>query len=106
MGEDKEPTDGRWFFGFLNFKWFVREVRKIYSNEPSYFSKKRLESGAAFTVFLWGMIVYFAVNVRVMEVSDLLMWATPLLIICGYQVNQIQKEKADAKANNTSDSSN
>jgi hypothetical protein len=93
MGEDLEPTDGRWFLGIKNQKWFIREVRKIYSNEKSYFSKKRLESGAAFTIAMHGLIFYFIAHVGTMSVTDLIIWSTPLFLICGYQVNKIQEEK-------------
>ncbi len=93
MGEDVEATDGRLFLGWRNIKWFIREVRKIYSNVDSYFSKKRLESGAAFTIAMWGLIVYFIINVHKMSLTDLMIWLTPLLLIAGYKDKLIQDDK-------------
>lgn len=101
MGEDLEATDGRRFFGWRNTKWFIREVRKIYSNEKSYFSKKRMESGAAFTVAQWGAITWFIVNLRVMTIDTFLLWFGAQMIIVGYNVNKIQVEKeANGKTGN------
>lgn len=93
MGEDLEPTDGRLFFGWKNCKWFVREVRKIYSNEKSYFSKKRLESGAAFTVGQYGMIAWFIANLQTMTNSECLLWAGAEFAITGYYIGKIQEDK-------------
>jgi hypothetical protein len=45
----------KWFFGWFNIKFLIKELVKLYSNEPSYFSKKRVESGIAFIVGQWGM---------------------------------------------------
>ena len=69
----------KWFFGWSNIKWLIKELIKLYGVEISYFSKKRVESGVAFLVGQFGMIYFLMVNIE--------------FAISGYIVSQIQKEK-------------
>jgi hypothetical protein len=82
-----------WFFGWSNIKFLIKELIKLYSNEPSYFSKKRIESGIAFLVGQWGMIYFLVINIDKLTTSDIALWAGVEFAIAGYIVNQIQKEK-------------
>ena len=81
------------FFGWNNFKWLVREIRNIYSNDKSYFSKKRIESGFAFMVGQWGMIFFLIEKHKDLSMGEFLLWATTEFAVSGYLLNQIQKEK-------------
>jgi len=83
----------KYFFGWTNIKWNITEIRNIYSNKPSFFSKKRIESGLAFAIGQWGMIEYFTRKVDTMSSSDLLLWAGVEFTMAGYMISQIQKEK-------------
>lgn len=83
----------KWFFGWSNIKWFISEIGKIYSSKPSFFSKKRIESGIAFFIGQWGMIYYAIVNFEEMTSADITLWAGIEFAIAGYMVTQIQKEK-------------
>jgi hypothetical protein len=76
-------------------KWFFTEVLKIYSIEESYFSKKRIESGVAFTIGQFGMTYFLLQNIEKMSSSDLAIWAGIEFAIAGYIVSQIQKEKTN-----------
>jgi hypothetical protein len=82
-----------WFFGWSNIKFLIKELIKLYSNEPSYFSKKRVESGIAFIVGQWGMIYFLTQNIDKLTTSDIALWAGVEFAIAGYIINQIQKEK-------------
>jgi hypothetical protein len=82
-----------WFFGWSNIKLLIKELIKLYSNEPSYFSKKRVESGIAFIVGQWGMIYFLTQNIDKLTTSDIALWAGIEFAIAGYIINQIQKEK-------------
>jgi hypothetical protein len=82
-----------YFFGWKNIKKFISEILKIYSTEPSKFSKKRIESGIAFVIAQWGMIFFIIKNIGSMDTSDLVMWASVEFAISGYILNHIQKEK-------------
>ena len=83
----------KWFFGWFNIKFLIKELVKLYSNEPSYFSKKRVESGIAFIVGQWGMIYFLVKNIDKLTTSDIALWAGVEFAIAGYIINQIQKEK-------------
>ena len=83
----------KWFFGWFNIKFLIKELVKLYSNEPSYFSKKRVESGIAFIVGQWGMIYFLTQNIDKLTTSDIALWAGVEFAIAGYIINQIQKEK-------------
>ena len=85
------------FFGWNNIKWLMREFLKIYSDEPSYFSKKRIESSVAFAIAQWGMIIFLLNNYTSLSVSEFLIWASSEFVIAGYYVNQIQREKSNLK---------
>jgi hypothetical protein len=84
-----------YFFGWDNIKKFTCEILKIYSSKPSFFSKKRIESGISFVIGQIGMIFFIIEKMPIMTTSDLLMWAGIEFAIAGYIVNQIQKEKKE-----------
>ena len=83
----------KWFFGWSNIKWLIKELIKLYSVEISYFSKKRVESGVAFLVGQFGMIYFLMVNIDKLDSTDIALWASIEFAISGYIVSQIQKEK-------------
>lgn len=76
-----------------NLKWFFREMGMLYSTKPSFFSKKRIESGIAFIIAQLGMIIYFLDHHEKMDMMSMLMWAAAEFTIAGWTISQIQKEK-------------
>lgn len=85
--------DKKYLFGFTNFKFVITNLVNLYSNNKSFFSKKRIESGIAFIIAQWGMIYFMLINIEKMTSSDLAIWAGIEFCVAGYMVNQIQKEK-------------
>ena len=88
--------------GFLKnaiakIRWFFWEMLLIYSSKPSFFSKKRIESGIAFVVAQWGMILFLVKKIDAMTISDILIWAGAEFAVAGYMINQIQKEKTSTE---------
>lgn len=83
----------KYFFGWTNIKFVIKEIIKIYSTKASYFSKKRLESGIAFVIAQWGMIYFLLEKHTIMTSSDLAIWAGIEFAVSGYIINHIQKEK-------------
>ena len=83
----------RYFFGWSNCKWFLRELRDIYSNKNSYFSKKRVESGIAFLIAQWGMIFFLLQKYQTLTMGEFILWAAAEFAVSGYIINKIQKEK-------------
>jgi hypothetical protein len=86
-----------YFFGWENMKWFFSELNKIYSNQPSFFSKKRLESGIAFAIAQWGMIYFLLEKHSSLTMTDMVMWSGVEFAVAGYIIHQIQKEKKEEK---------
>ena len=74
-------------------KWFITEIMKMYSAQPSFFSKKRMESGIAFAIGQWGMIFFLIKSWTDLTMSDLAIWATIEFAVAGYMIKQIQNEK-------------
>ena len=83
----------KYLFGWTNIKWLIKELTKLYSDEKSYFSKKRVESGIAFLIGQWGMVYYIYMNIDKLTSSDIALWAGVEFAVAGYIINQIQKEK-------------
>ena len=85
----------KYFFSWTNLKWVIKELVNLYSDKPSYFSKKRIESSLAFLTGLWGMIYFFIINVDVITTSEVVLWSAVLFGMAGYTVKQIQSEKSN-----------
>ena len=65
----------------------------MYSSKPSFFSKKRVESGIAFAIAQAGMIFFLCVKYKSLHMSEFLWWAAAEFAVAGYMINAIQKEK-------------
>jgi hypothetical protein len=81
------------FFGWTNVKWFIREFGNTYSSQPSYFSKKRIESGISFVIGQTGMILFLIFKYADLTMTDFIMWASLEFAVGGYITYQIQKQK-------------
>ena len=82
--------------------WFFTEMINLWSDKPSYFSKKRVESSMAFIIAQAGMIIYLVKRVDTMDIYEFLMWAGAEFLIAGYTISQIQREKKHNMDNSTS----
>lgn len=87
----------KYFFGWANIKFVIKELVKILTGGKSYFSKKRIEGSIAFMTAIIGMVYFLYKNIETMTTSDIVLWATPLFLIGGYHLHQIQKEKKVSK---------
>ncbi len=76
--------------------WLIKELVKMYSNQDSFFSKKRIESGIAFVAAQWGLIHWLVLHITTLSVSEISLWASIDLAISGYILTKIQAEKKDA----------
>lgn len=91
MEEEKKST--KYFFGWSNIKWLLKEIINIYSVKNSFFSKKRIESGLAFIIAQWGMIFFLIEKHNILTMGEFLLWAAAEFAVSGYIINKIQKEK-------------
>jgi hypothetical protein len=78
---------------WVNIVWFFTELINLWSDKPSYFSKKRVESSIAFIIAQTGMIWYLLAHMSTMDIYQFLMWAGAEFLIAGYTISQIQREK-------------
>ena len=85
----------KYFFGWSNINWGIKELIEIYSTEKSFFSKKRVESGLAFIIAQWGMIFFLLKKHSDLSMTDFVMWVAVEMAVAGYMVHQIQKEKKE-----------
>ena len=84
----------KYFFGWTNIKWFIKEIGEMYSSKKSHFSKKRIESGVAFIIAQWGMIFFLLQKYEALSMGEFILWAAAEFAVSGYIINKIQKEKA------------
>lgn len=83
----------KYFFGWTNIKWFIKEMVNLISNKESYFSKKKFESHIAFIVLEYGLLHWLVININTIKIEDLILWCTVNALISGYNIREIQKEK-------------
>lgn len=89
----------KYFFGWTNIKWILKELINIYSVKNSFFSKKRIESGLAFLIAQWGMIFFLLEKHSELSMGEFLLWAAAEFAVSGYIINKIQSEKKMDKNN-------
>jgi len=97
MKQSKETSVKKNLFSlaFSKVKWLITEIVAIYSGKPSYFSKKRIESGIAFVIAQWGMIYFLLEHHSKLTMGEFLLWAAAEFAVSGYIINKIQSEKKD-----------
>jgi len=93
MEKEKKSTEKKFFFGWNNMKWMLKELLNVYSSKNSYFSKKRIESGLAFIIAQWGMIFFLLEKHATLSMGEFLLWAAAEFAVSGYIINKIQQEK-------------
>lgn len=79
----------------IKIKWFFSELLKMWSDQPSFFSKKRIESSMIFMAVLVTYLVYCYENFNVMTATDFTIISGAMMVYGGYTVSQIQREKRD-----------
>jgi hypothetical protein len=84
----------KYFFGWSNIKWFIKQLIFLGTSKPSFFSKKRIESGIAFLIAQLGMVYFLTKNIQNMDTYDICVWAATEFAVAGYIISHIQKEKA------------
>lgn len=93
--ENKEKKEGKiYLFGWANIKWFIIEVVRTFSNKPSYFARKRIESLILFVNAMVLLDVWYIKSFEKIDYVSALGVFTAQMIYCGYQVAQIRKDVA------------
>jgi len=90
--EIKCPTGlTRW----KRFCWHANELHKVFSNEPSFYSGKRIKEWIAFATGEYILIHGFVVLLKAdkLDYTAICFMAGTAFAIAGYQLNKIQQEK-------------
>lgn len=89
------------FLGWNNIKWFIREIRATFSNEPSYFSSKRIERYFLFLSGLSWINYYIFVHIQTLTYSEIIALVGVIFGYAGFALITTQKEKANGKTNDS-----
>jgi hypothetical protein len=93
-------TGNEWYVKFYRrLKWHLKEINKTLSNQPSYYSSKRLERLFLFISANAIVDYYFFEHHHQMTTSDVLLVFGAKMVYAGFQVKQIQKDIKDEKSN-------
>lgn len=79
----------RWAY----LKWVVKELIATCSDQPSYFSKKRIQSWLLFDAGLGAMMWWLFEHIHTMTYMEIIAFSSVLFGAAGYQIRTIQKEK-------------
>jgi len=85
------------FFGYNNFKWFILQIRATFSNEPSYFSSKRIERYFLFLGGFSSLMYYIYIHIDTLLYTEILALTGAMFVYAGYTLNVTQKEKKETK---------
>jgi uncharacterized membrane protein len=77
---------------YNRFLWHLKELNKTLSNEPSYYSSKRLERLVLFVSANLIVDYYVWEHHSEMTTSDILLVFGAKMVYAGFQVKQIQKD--------------
>jgi len=80
---------------YNRFLWHLKELNKTLSNEPSYYSSKRLERLVLFISANISVDIFVYKNIDTMSTSDILLIFGAKMVYAGFQVKQIQKDLKD-----------
>lgn len=90
------PLPKKYFFGWTNFKYVVRNVYYTFSDKPCYLSRKRIESCFLF-LGAYGTLIFYIIK-RINEdapFGEMLALTGTVFFYAGYQMAVIQKEKRE-----------
>jgi len=96
-----ETNKKKYFLGWINIKWFIKELIATMSDEPSYLSKKRVQEWMLFLTAWLASGIWFICHFIGMEIGTLLAYTATLFAYAGYQKYSIQKEKRDKQDGDT-----
>lgn len=78
------------FIGRL--KWHIKELAKTFSNQPSFYSSKRIERGVLFTNAILLLDFFYIKQYNDLSTTEALSIFGAQLVYAGFHVKQIQKE--------------
>ena len=85
---------------YNRFLWHLKELNKTFSNEPSYYSAKRLERFALFLLANFSLEWYIWEHHAELNTNDILLIYGARMVYAGFVTKQTQKDKQDESTNN------
>ena len=92
MKSFKETKWSTGFFGWENCKWFIRQIQATFSNQPSFFARKRIESFMLFMNATILLDMFCWKNWDKIDSTEMLAIFGAQMVYAGYQVAQIRKD--------------
>jgi hypothetical protein len=89
----KMTANKKYFFGWTNIKWVIKELILTFSNQPSFFSSKRIERAILFSAALTSYMIWFFYHYKLLSPTDMVIVTGPIFFYAGYSMNTTQKEK-------------
>ena len=81
-------------------EWFFVELLKVFSDEKSYFSLKRIERGILFTISVIIIFNYVSKNIANITPEGILIITSPLFVYAGFSMVKTEKAKKDEEDRN------
>lgn len=84
------------------FCWYISDFNKVFSNNPSFYSGKRVKEWIAFVTGEYVLIhgfIYLLLHDK-LDYTGICFMAGVAFAIAGYQLDKIQKEKKDENTPN------
>lgn len=81
-------------------EWFFVELLKVFSDEKSYFSLKRIERGVLFSVAVILIINYVSRNIANITPEGILIITSPLFVYAGFSMVKTEKVRKDEEDKN------
>lgn len=88
----KSILSKKYFFGWTNIKWFVRELVATFSNTPSHFSRKRIQSFFVFMSAIIGLNVWLYLHIYEIDYIAIMSIFAGQVAYDGYQIREIRKD--------------
>jgi hypothetical protein len=81
-------------------EWFFVELLKVFSDEKSYFSLKRIERGILFSVAVFIICDYVSKNISNITPEGILIITSPLFVYAGFSMVKTEKVRKDEEDKN------
>ncbi len=91
--------DKRW----NQVKYIIKQLVLMYSDQPSIFAKKRVESGLYLYSALGAMLSMIWIRRHTITITEFMLIVTGMLAVAGYNIREIQNEKKMNKLTDSSD---
>lgn len=92
---------------FINrLKWHLKELDKTLSNQPSFYSSKRIERMILFVNALVILDLFIIKEYEKLTTAEIISIFTIQMIYAGFQTKQLAKEKKDDEIINNSNNNN